>query len=153
TINGNQLGPMAQLEITMTKKKVIGSTSNVSAEFAELFGPPPVFQSDHTAIYKAILEGLAEEEKPRSFIARVLIRDVADLVYQRLWLRSLGPRLTRQALRDKVHVAEVTAETTRAILGEKSTVTDEDLARLRAAGEGPFDEAYVFLGWIGHYER
>ena len=152
-INGNQLGPMAQSETTMTKKKVISPTPNVAAEFAKLFGPPPLFKSDHTAIYEAILEGLAEEEKSRSFIARILIRDVADLVYQRLWLRSLGPRLTRQALRNKVEVAATVAQVSREVLGGKSSVTDESLRQLRAAEEGPFDEAYVFLGWIGHYER
>ena len=81
----------------MTKKKVISPTPNVAAEFAKLFGPPPLFKSDHTAIYEAILEGLAEEEKSRSFIARILIRDVADLVYQRLWLRSLARAPPHQA--------------------------------------------------------
>jgi hypothetical protein len=144
---------MAQIEDTMSKKQVITATPKVAAEFIKLFGPPPLFRTEDNAIYNAILEGLAEEEKPRSFIARILIRDVADLVYQRLWLRSLGPRLTRQALRNKVEVAATVGELSRNLLGEKSSVTDESLSQLRAAGEGPFDEAYVFLGWIGHYER
>jgi hypothetical protein len=137
----------------MTTKEVISATPKVAAEFTQLFGPPPLFKTDDKAMYEAILDGLAEEEKPRSFIARTLIRDVADLVYQRLWLRSLGPRLTRQALRNKVEVAATMGELSRDLLGEKSSVKDESLSQLRAAAEGPFDEAYVFLGWIGHYER
>src|SRR5262249_30504730 len=97
----------------MPKKQVISVTPKVAAEFNKLFGPPPLFRTEDNAIYNAILEDLAEEEKPRSFIARILIRDVADLVYQRLWLRSLGPRLTRQALRNKVEVAATMGELSR----------------------------------------
>jgi hypothetical protein len=52
-----------------------------------------------------------------------------------------------------VEVATKIGETCRSLLGEKSRVTEEKLSQLRAAAEGPFDEAYVFLGWIGHYER
>jgi hypothetical protein len=68
----------------MTTKEVISATPKVAEEFTKLFGPPPLFQTDDKAMYEAILDGLAAEEKPRSFIARILIRDVADLVYQRL---------------------------------------------------------------------
>src|SRR5262245_64342525 len=81
----------------MSKKEVISATPKVAAEFNKLFGPPPLFNTDDKAIYDAFLEGLAQDEKPCSFIARILIRDVADLVYQRLWLGSLGPRLIRHA--------------------------------------------------------
>jgi hypothetical protein len=80
----------------MTKKEVISATSKVAAEFSKLFGPPPLLKTGDKAIYDAILEGLAEDEKPRNFIARILLRDVADLVYQRLWLGRLGPRLIRK---------------------------------------------------------
>jgi hypothetical protein len=77
----------------MAKKGVNSVTSNPMVEFHRLFGPALVFKTEDQAIYKAILEGLAEDEKPRTMIERILIRDMADLVYQRLWLRSLGPRL------------------------------------------------------------
>ena len=61
---------MAQIEDTMSKKQVITATPKVAAEFIKLFGPPPLFRTEDNAIFNAILEGLAEEEKPRSFIAR-----------------------------------------------------------------------------------
>jgi hypothetical protein len=89
----------------MAKKQVINATPNVAAEFTKLFGPPPLFKTEDNAIYNAILEGLAQDEKPRSFIARVLLRDVADLVYQRLWLGGLGTRLIRQAHKEKLQVS------------------------------------------------
>jgi hypothetical protein len=77
----------------MTKKEVTSATPKVAAEFNKLFGPPPLLQPEDKAIYDAIVGGLAQDEKPRCFIARILIRDVADLVYQRLWLRRTGTRL------------------------------------------------------------
>jgi hypothetical protein len=81
----------------MPKKEVISGTSNPAVEFNKLFGPALVFKTEDKAIYDAILKGLAQDEKPRTVIERILIRDVADVVYQRLWLRSLGPRLIAHA--------------------------------------------------------
>jgi len=88
----------------MAKKKIMNANKDVAAEFTKLFGPPPLFKTEDNAIYNAILEGLAQDEKPRSFIARVLLRDVADLVYQRLWLGGLATRLIRQAHKEKLEV-------------------------------------------------
>lgn len=137
----------------MTKKEVISATPKVAAEFNKLFGPPPLFKTDDKAIYDAILEGLAQDEKPRSSIARILIRDVADLVYQRLWLGSLGPRLIRQAHKNKLECDAIVADVRREVDGEKSAQTQEVLTQLVKAANGPADEAAVFLGWIGNYER
>jgi hypothetical protein len=97
---------------TMAKKQVINATPNIATEFTKLFGPPPLFKTEDSAIYNAILEGLAQDEKPRSFIARILLRDVADLVYQRLWLSGLGTRLIRQAHKDKLRLSADIAEMT-----------------------------------------
>jgi hypothetical protein len=95
----------------MAKKQVTNATANIAAEFTKLFGPPPLFKTEDNAIYNAILEGLAQDEKPRSFIARILVRDVADLVYQRLWLGGLGTRLIRQAHKEKLEVSAEIAKT------------------------------------------
>jgi hypothetical protein len=95
----------------MAKKQVINATPKVAAEFTKLFGPPPLLKPEDIVIYAAILEGLAQDEKPRSFIARVLLRDVADLVYQRLWLGRLGTRLIRQAHKEKLQASALLAET------------------------------------------
>ncbi len=86
----------------MAKKEVI--TPKVAAEFNKLFGPPPLLQPEDKAIYDAIVGGLAQDEKPRCFIARILIRDVADLVYQRLWLRRTGTRLIWAAQHQRIRV-------------------------------------------------
>jgi hypothetical protein len=137
----------------MAKKQVISVTPKVAAEFSKLFGPPPLFKTDDKAIYNAILEGLAEDEKPRSFIARILIRDVADLVYQRLWFGGLGPRLIRQAHENSLQTRGILADVYRETLGEKSAQTQEALTQLRKAEDGPIDEAAVFCLWIGNYER
>jgi hypothetical protein len=59
----------------MTKKEVTSATPKVAAEFNKLFGPPPLLQPEDKAIYDAIVGGLAQDEKPRCFIARILIRD------------------------------------------------------------------------------
>src|SRR5438105_1543259 len=115
---------------TMAKKQVINATPNVATEFTKLFGPPPLFKTEDSAIYNAILEGLAQDEKPRSFIARILLRDVADLVYQRIWLRGLGTRLIRQAHKEKLRfsadmamtAANMTKETLQKKLASLSSV-------------------------------
>src|SRR5262249_21798474 len=95
----------------MAKKQVTNATPNIAAEFTKLFGPPPLLKTEDSAIYSAILEGLAQDEKPRSFIARILIRDVADLVYQRLWLGGLGTRLIKEAHKERVRFSVDMAET------------------------------------------
>jgi hypothetical protein len=86
----------------MAKKEVINVTPRAAAEFKKLFGPPPLLNPEDSKIYDAILNGLAEDEKPRSFIARILLRDVADLVYQRLWLAGLATRLISQAHKQRI---------------------------------------------------
>jgi hypothetical protein len=137
----------------MAKKELIGATPTVAAEFNKLFGQPPLLKADHKAIYSVILEGLAEEEKPRSFLARILIRDVADLVYQRLWLRDLGPGLIRQAHKNRLRTYAAVAGLGRDPPGERSAQTQEVLTKLTEAENGPVDEAAVFQMWIGNYER
>ena len=85
-------------------KKIIAALK-VAGEFNNLFGPPPLLKAEDIVIYATILAGLAQDEKPRSFIARILLRDVADLVYQRLWLGRLAPRLIRQAHKNRLQVS------------------------------------------------
>jgi hypothetical protein len=86
----------------MAKKEVIKVTPHAAAEFKKLFGPPPLLNPEDSKIYDAILNGLAQDEKPCSFIARILLRDVADLVYQKLWLRGLATGLIRQVHKQRV---------------------------------------------------
>jgi hypothetical protein len=90
-----------------------------------LFGPPPLLQPEDKAIYDAIVGGLAQDEKPRCFIARILIRDVADLVYQRLWLRRTGTRLIWAAQHQRIRVLadniKSDAQHRQKILREKSS--------------------------------
>src|SRR5262245_56455726 len=107
----------------MAKKQVTNATPNIAAEFTKLFGPPPLLKTEDSAIYSAILQGLAQDEKPRRLIARILIRDVADLVYQRLWLGGLGTRVIRQAHKEQVlrsaDMAELSARVSKETLQEK----------------------------------
>jgi hypothetical protein len=63
----------------MAKKEVISATAKVAAEFNKLFGQALVFRTEDKAIYDAILQGLAQDEKPRTVIERILIRDMADV--------------------------------------------------------------------------
>jgi len=143
----------------MAAKQVRNMNAHISAEFTELFGPAPLFKIEDKTIYEGILEGLAQEERPQSFIAHILLRDVADLVYQRLWLRSVGSRLIRQAHKDKirkdVHAVIELANLLRGRASDKAIDADKQkrLTELEKAEGGPVDEAALFLGWIGNYER
>jgi hypothetical protein len=147
----------------MTANQVRRTNPHATAEFTQLFGPPPLFKSEDKRIYEAILEGLAQEERPRSFIARILLRDVADLVYQRLWLRSVGSRLIRQAHKNKMqeNISYTIQAATllrghvrdKARLDEINADTKKKVTEYSKAKEGPVDEVAIFVGWIENYER
>jgi hypothetical protein len=163
----------------MAKKQVVNATPNVAGEFTKLFGPPALFNTEDIVIYAAILEGLAEDEKPRSFIARILIRDVADLVYQRLWLRNLGTRLIRHVHAEGVrryasHVRQeadnrkrrlhennasapiADSDSEQALKAEIEKIdaeTGQTMIRLSKAINGPVEDAALFVDWIERYER
>jgi hypothetical protein len=141
------------------------TNTHVAAEFTRLFGPAPLVKIEDKTIYEALLGGLAQEERPQSFIARILLRDVADLLYQRLWLRSLYGRLIRQAhkekIREDVHnfikytdlLKSVKRGCDKAEIDKIDAYKQKHITELNKAKEGPVDEAALFLGWIGNYER
>src|SRR5262249_20332945 len=119
---------------------------------------------------------------PRCFIARILVRDVADLVYQRLWLRRTGTRLIWAAQQQRIRVLadniksdarqrqqilrekssklqsmpESDSEAENALEAEIDQIGAEEAAklnRLAKALKGPAEEGVLFADWIGHYER
>jgi hypothetical protein len=61
----------------MTKKVAIRTPAKVADEILRSFGPAPLLNPAPDIVrYISILEGLIEDENPRSFIGRILIRDV-----------------------------------------------------------------------------
>jgi hypothetical protein len=158
----------------MAAKQLRNTNTHIAAKFTRLFGPPPLLQIEDTKIYEAILERLAREERPQTVIAWILIRDLADLVYQRLWLGGLGMRLIKHVHRSKPRsdlVAKVRRELDE-IFGEafKRTTSKDgeaiehnneeidsceqsEVPEEAQAEAAPIDEAATFAEWIGSYER
>jgi hypothetical protein len=135
----------------MRTRQLRKTNPHVAAEFSQLFGPPPLFKTEHKTIYEAILQGLVQEERPRSFIARILLRDVADVVYQRLWLRGVGSRLIRKGYQAKIEKTPLYG-TNAAQVEQLRASANKQLAQL-AKGDGVVDEVAAFPHWIEKYER
>jgi hypothetical protein len=149
-------------------KRLPNTNTRVAAEFIRLFGFPPVVNIADIKIYNAILEGLAEEERPQSFLVRILVRDVADLVYQRLWLGRLGARLISQAQMDdmKKESGDIMDWAIRTLDGGSQTLDRDRFLELKEfvwkhvefrsehlCKKGTDDGTPYFLNWIENYER
>ena len=86
----------------MSKKALIDFNSTSAAQFRELFGPPPVLKAEDEKNYEAILCGLARDVRPQNLIEQILVRDLADSVYETQWLRRLRNGVVKQAHKDKL---------------------------------------------------
>jgi hypothetical protein len=75
---------------------------NIPAKYKTPFGSPPLHDIEDQKIYDAILCGLAQDIRPQDCIERILLRDLADHVYEIQWLRRLKHRVIRQAHREEM---------------------------------------------------
>jgi hypothetical protein len=63
--------------MAVRKELTIGGNIDISAEFLELFGSPPLLTSGEHKLYHTILELFAKKVQPRDVIERIYVRDAA----------------------------------------------------------------------------
>jgi hypothetical protein len=65
----------------MSKELRVNSTVTDLAEFAKLFGPPPVLSTESVEAYETTISGFMRSLVPRDFVEQTLIRQIVDATW------------------------------------------------------------------------
>jgi hypothetical protein len=74
----------------------MSATENLTAESISeqpLFGPPPLYEGEDTALYYKLLSHVSSTVKPRDFLEQIWLQDLVDVGWEHRRLRRLNASL------------------------------------------------------------
>jgi hypothetical protein len=68
---------------------------NLPVVLAKIFGPPPLVGNEDPQVYKELFSHIADERQPKTITDWLLVKDLADLHWERLRERRLKPEVIK----------------------------------------------------------
>jgi hypothetical protein len=68
---------------------------NLPVVLAKIFGPPPLVGNEDPQVYKELFSHIADERQPKTITDWLLVKDLADLHWERFRERRLKPEVIK----------------------------------------------------------